>query len=171
MSLRELSPVRMPSVIILGILGSHSKVSEQDLHEKVLTPILQETGRLPDRVLLPTDGISSYYIQDWAESLRIPTQLFHTDWKKNGKAAQIFRDNRIVAECTHALVFLSPRSERYTKLAETMTRKGKMVFTSSYQDSSLELLELEQPSCQQASKTSHKSDKETMLKWLRDQKK
>ena len=110
-------------VIILGIIGSHSKVSEQDLHEKVLTPILQETGRIPDRILIPTEGTTSYYIQDWAESLHIQTQLFHTDWKKNGKAAQIFRDNRIITECTHALVFLSPRSERYTKLAETMTPK------------------------------------------------
>ena len=96
-----------PQVIILGIFGNTNKVSEQDLQENTLTPILQQLERLPDKVLIPTEGNSSIYIQDWADSLKIKSQAFQADWQRNGKIAQIIRDNRISKECTHALVFLS----------------------------------------------------------------
>jgi hypothetical protein len=69
-----------PNVIILSIFGHTNKVSESDLQENTLTLLLQEMGRTPDKVLLPSEGHSSMFIQDWAESLGIKTQIFHADW-------------------------------------------------------------------------------------------
>lgn len=119
-----------PKPCILGIMGHTHKISEEDLQNKILALLLQEMGRVPDRILLPSEGNSSIYLQAWAEALHIPTQIFHADWVRNGKIAQLLRDDRIKKECTHALVFLSPRSMRLEKVAESMAKKGKVVFTS-----------------------------------------
>jgi len=120
-----------PQLIILSVFGSTNKVAQQDLLDNTLMPLLQEWGRPPDKVLLPSEGNSSIYIQDWAESLRIKTQTFYADWARNGRMAQILRDDRMYKECTHALVFLSQRSTKLEKFAERMAKKGKRVFTSS----------------------------------------
>lgn len=120
-----------PEVIVLGVFGHTNKVSEEDLQENTLTLILQELGRTPDKVLIPSDGNSSIYIQEWADSLKIKTQVFQADWARNGKAAAILRDDRMTKECTHALVFLSEKSNRLEKYAEKIAKKGKIVFTSS----------------------------------------
>ena len=150
-----------PDVIILAIFGNTNKVSEQDLQENTLTLILQELGRTPDKVLIPSEGNSSIYIQEWAESLHIKTQTFQADWVRNGRIAQILRDDRIAKECTHALVFLSQKSNKMEKFAEKMAKKGKIVFTSSHnqQLSQFEMLSCEpcQPSLK-ASKPSRKSN-------------
>lgn len=119
-----------PKPFILGIMGHTQKISEEDLQNQVLALLLQEIGRVPDRILLPSEGNSSIYLQSWAEALHIPTQIFQADWVRNGKIAQLLRDDRIKKECTHALVFLSPRSTRLEKVAESMVKKGKVVFTS-----------------------------------------
>ena len=116
---------------IWGIFGSSNKISEQDLQDLVLAPILQELGHTPDKILIPSEGNTSIYLQEWADSLRIKTQVFQSDWAKNGRIAQILRDDRMRKECTHMLVFLPPRSERLEKMAEKMVKKGKVVFTSS----------------------------------------
>ena len=118
-----------PSPFILGILGQNNQITEQDLQDRVLVPILQDIGRVPEKILLSCEGNSSIYVQEWAETLRIITQLFHCDWARNGKMAQILRDDRIQKECTHLLVFLGPRSTRLEKLGERMAKKGKIVFT------------------------------------------
>jgi hypothetical protein len=136
--------ITIPKVIILGIFGNH-KVTESDLQENTLNLILQELGQIPNRILIPTEGYSSIYIQSWAESLHIPFQLFQSDWIKNGKIAQILRDDRIQKECTHALVFLSPKSNKLEKLAEKMAKKGKTVFTSSCHTQELQQLCVERP--------------------------
>lgn len=117
--------------IIWGIFGCSNKISERDLQDLVLVPILQELGRTPDKILLPSEGNTSIYLQDWADSLRIKTQVFQSDWARNGRIAQILRDNQMQKECTHMLVFLPPRSDRLGKMAEKMAKKGKVVFTSS----------------------------------------
>jgi hypothetical protein len=121
-----------PQVIVVGVFGNTNKVSEQDLQDNTLTLILQELGRTPDKVLIPTEGNSSIYIQEWAESLGIKTQQFQADWARNGRAAAILRDDRMTKECTHALVFVSNKSTRLEKFAEKMCKKGKVVFTSSH---------------------------------------
>lgn len=147
-----------PQVIILGIFGNTNKVSEQDLQENTLTPILQQLERLPDKVLIPTEGNSSIYIQDWADSLKIKSQAFQADWQRNGKIAQIIRDNRISKECTHALVFLSQKSTRLEKFAEKLCKNGKQVFTSSY-NQTLTQLELSHSEPSQKSKKGLERDR------------
>ena len=144
MSSRSLSPPREPVMFILGILGTREKISEQDLIEQLMLPIVQELGRLPDRVLVPAEGISSIYIQQWAESLHIPYQAFEADWRSNKRSAVILRDARIQKECTHALIFLSPRSTRYEETGERMAtsvKARKTVFTASYPQNEIVLLE------------------------------
>jgi hypothetical protein len=128
-----------PKPFILGIMGHTQKISEENLQNQVLALILQEVGRVPDRILLPSEGNSSIYLQAWAEALHIPTQVFQADWVRNGKIAQLLRDDRIKKECTHALVFLSPRSKRLEKVAESMVKKGKVVFTSLCNQSGVQL--------------------------------
>ena len=121
----------LPSMIILGIFGYHNKVTSAEIQENILTPMLQELGRVPDMVLLPSEGNSSIYVGDWAESLHSRVQVFQSDWARNGRSAQRIRDDRIQKECTHALVYLSNRSDRLEKYAESLAKKGKIVFTSS----------------------------------------
>ena len=120
-----------PSPLIMGIIGHTNKQSEQSLIDTVLAPFLQEVGRVPDRILLPSEGNSSIYLQEWAESLRIKTQIFHSDWKRHGKIAQILRDDRIKQESTHVLIFANPRSRRWEKVATSLARKGIYVVTVS----------------------------------------
>ena len=157
-----------PNVIIVAIFGNTNKVSEQDIQDNTLIPILKELGRPPDKVLIPTEGNSSIYIQDWAEALYIKSQTFHSDWIKNGRIAQIIRDDRMAKECTHALVFLSQKSTRLEKMAEKMCKKGKVVFTLSHNQilTQLELSEsIQKASKQKASKPDHTlgKGKETTL--------
>ncbi len=165
-----------PNVIVLGVFGHTNKISEQDIQDNTLTLILQELGRLPDKVLIPSEGNSSIYIDSWAETLHIKTQVFQSDWVRNSKIAQIIRDDRMAKECTHALIFLSaPRTNQKTnkleKFAEKMCKKGKIVFTSSHNQ---QLTQFEMSHCEpslKASKPAHKSDKEKGQTLLKFQKK
>jgi hypothetical protein len=159
-----------PNVIVVGVFGNTNKVSEQDLQDNTLTLILQELGRMPDKVLIPTEGNSSIYIDSWAEALHIKTQSFQADWARNGKIAQILRDDRMAKECTHALVFLSQKSNKLEKFAEKLCKKGKTVFTSSHNQT---LTQFEMSHCEpsrplKASTHARKSSKgkeQTLLKY------
>jgi hypothetical protein len=158
-----------PQLFILAIFGSNNKISENDLQEKILLPLLEETGKIPNKILLPSEGHSSIYIQDWAESLHIKTQIFQSDWGRNGRIAQIIRNDKMTKECTHALFFLSSRSTRLEQTSEKMARKGKIVFTvdSTY---NLTMLEIEtHPAVIQVSKHAHKSNIKTMPSLLKYQ--
>lgn len=154
MAQRDLSPPREVKPIVLGVFGTRSRaaLNEKKIIEQVLTPILQELGRIPDKILVPSEGDSSAIIEMWAESLRVPCHIITAEWGRLGKAASHMRDARIQAEATHALVFLSNRSARYEKMAEQMAtskRNQKTVFTCSYQDSSLEQLVPSESPCPQ----------------------
>jgi hypothetical protein len=157
----------LPSMIILGIFGYHNAVTSADIQEHTLTPMLQELERVPDMVLLPSEGNSSIYVADWAESLHIKTQVFQSDWARNGKMAQRIRDERIQKECTHALVYLSNRSDRLDKYAESLAKKGKIVFTSS-SNQSLQMLTCSEP-LKKASACARKSNKGTVQTLLKFQ--
>ena len=126
--------------IFLGILGSRTDATHEKILEEVLMPILQELGRPPDKVLLPEEGTSTIYISDWADSLKIPSQLYQCDWQRHGKRARLFRDVRIQEESTHFIVFLNKRSEFNEKLGTRLARKGYRVFTVAYKDWSIEEL-------------------------------
>jgi len=129
-----------PKPIFLGVLGHRADATQQKLVEEVLTPLLQELERTPERVLLPSEGTSSIYISDWADQLSIPTQTYEADWRRHQRRALIFRDARIQEEATHFLIFLNKRSEANAKLAMRLARKGFPVLTVAYADWSLEYL-------------------------------
>ena len=48
-----------PTACILGVIGSSNKMTSEEIQDYVLAPMLQEMGRMPDRILLPTEGHSS----------------------------------------------------------------------------------------------------------------
>ena len=163
-----------PAIIVLAVFGNTNKISEQDLQENTLNLILQELGRTPDKVLIPTEGNSSIYIECWAESLCIKRQIFQPDWVRNGKIAQILRDDRMAKECTHAVVFLpatraDKKPPRLEKFAEKLCKKGKTVFTSSH-NQQLTQLELSL-SPLKVSEPARKSDRGIMQMWQKYQKK
>jgi hypothetical protein len=163
--LEEDNILETPEIIILGVFGYHNKISEADLYNNTLNLILQELGRVPDKVLIPSEGNTSIYIQEWAESLKISYQIFQADFRKHHKLAWILRDGRIQKECTHALYFLSSKSTKLEKQAEKTAKRGKRVFTSS--PCTQELTELVSEKPLMASKPSHKSNKGKGLElWL-----
>jgi len=133
----------IPQPIILGIFGNRSKFDETQFYETILHPLLQEFGRIPDKILVPNEGLTSYYIQEWAEALNIHIQVFHADFRKSGKSAYAIRDTRIENECTHALVFMGVRSKRMESLSKRLLKKDKAaVFTISADTNELEQLEV-----------------------------
>ena len=156
-----------PPMLIVGVFGYTNTISEIDIQENIMRLLLQEWGRIPDKILLPSEGNSSIYLHEWAISLHIKTQIFQSDWIRNGKSAQRIRENRIEKECTHALVFLSKRTNRLEKYAETLAKKGKMVFTSCH-NQIVTQLDYEPPT--QASKPARKSNKERGQMLLKFQK-
>lgn len=158
-----------PSVIVLGIFGQCSTLSDTEVQETILLPLLEEWGRTPDHLLLSTDSVIACSIQDWAESLHLKTKLFYSDWTRNGKIAQVLRDDRMIKECTHALIFLTSRTKRLETFAEKWTRKGKHIFTW-HPEQHLVQLQIETNPVP-ASTHDRKLNKGTMLTWLKCQKK
>ena len=124
----------------VGVLGIHNQISKQDIHEKILHPLVSVFGRLPDKILLPSEGTSSAYISIWAERQHIDTHCVEADWKKFQRKAAILRDSRIVKECTHLLIFLGPRSRANEQVGIRQVKKGKRVFLVEYNP--LEMYEL-----------------------------
>jgi hypothetical protein len=55
--------------MFLGILGSRQDGTQEKYLYEILGPILEELGRVPDKVILPSEGISTIYISDWADTL------------------------------------------------------------------------------------------------------
>ena len=131
-AIRSLSPVQSPAHskparTVLGVLGTRSKVT--DLEAQVLQPLLDLWG-IPDAILVPADGDSSYAIQHWAQSKGISTQLLACDWAKHGKRAGLFRDALIQREASHLLLLQGPRSNALSNLAKRLGRKGRPVALS-----------------------------------------
>lgn len=126
--------------LYLGVIGSRQDIDQIKVHELIINPILQELGRVPDKIILPAEGTSTIFLSDWAEMFKIPTQIYEADWRKHQRRAKIFRDARIQQESTHFIIFLNKRSEFNEKLANRLARLGKPVFTINYTDCSIELL-------------------------------
>lgn len=114
--------------IYLGILGKHETISKNDIHESILHPLITAIGRLPDKVYVPSDGLSSTYISIWSEKLNIETQIVEADWKRQGRKAGFLRDSRILKESTHLLIFNGPRSKINETTGIREAKKGKQVF-------------------------------------------
>ena len=126
--------------ILLGILGKHEQISKKDIHEKILHPLVSAIGRLPDKVLVPSEGTSSAYITLWAEQSNLETQCVDADWRKLQRRAGIMRDARIIKESTHLLIFVGSRSRSYEQTGIREAKKGKTVYLVEHD--SLDLCEL-----------------------------
>lgn len=114
--------------ILLGILGKHEKISKENIHEKILHPLVSAIGRLPDKLLAPSEGTSSAYITLWAERANIETQSIDADWRKLQRRAGILRDARILKESTHLLIFVGAKSKSYEQTGIREAKKGKQVY-------------------------------------------
>ncbi len=126
--------------LFLGVIGSRTDATQQKLVEEVINPILQDLGKPPEKLLLPEEGISSIYLSDWGESLKIPTQVYQADWHRHQRRAKLFRDLRIQEESTHFLIFLNKRSNSNETLAHRLARKGRTVYTVTYSTWDIEKL-------------------------------
>jgi hypothetical protein len=131
--------------LFLGVIGSRPDVTQKDLEENILHPLLEVLGRPPDQLILPVEGLSSILISDWADSLNIPAQVYEADWHRHNRRAKLFRDLRIQNESTHFLIFLNKRSQFNEKLAERLAKKGYTVFIVPYKGYELEQLIAEEP--------------------------
>jgi hypothetical protein len=131
--------------LFLGVIGGRADATQEKILEDVITPMLQELGRMPDRIILPADGLSTIFISDWSERLKLPTQIYEADWRRHQRRAKIFRDARIQQESTHFLIFLNKRSDYNEKLAVKLAKQGRVVFTVTYSDWSLDMLSLPTP--------------------------
>ena len=114
--------------IHVGILGVHNTITKEDIHEKILHPLMSVLGRLPDKILLPSEGTSSAYISLWSERHHVDTHCVEADWRKFQRKAGILRDARILKECTHLVVFVGAKSRSYEQTAIRYAKKGKQVF-------------------------------------------
>lgn len=121
-------PRTLGKPILLGFLGIHNQISKEDIHEKILHPLMSVLGRLPEKILLPSEGTSSAYISIWAERNHIDTHAVEADWRKFQRKAGILRDARIVKECTHLVVFVGSKSRSNEQTAIRQAKKGKQVF-------------------------------------------
>ncbi len=123
------APIAAESPVILGILGTQSKVHYDTMVLEVLAPVLEAWGT-PDEILLPAEGDSSQTIHSWAIQQNIPARFVGCDWSAQGKTAKILRDSRIQRDATHLILLQGPRSNAYTTLAEKLHRKGRLVVLS-----------------------------------------
>jgi hypothetical protein len=146
--------VCIPNPILLGILGSRQDITYDIFHETILNPILGELGRMPERLMLPSEAASSALFNEWGKKMRLASITYETDWFRLGRKAGIVRDNRIVSESTHLIVFLGKRSDHYSKKAEQLAKKGKTVFTVSNNYQLEMLTACDQPSLQTPQRSS-----------------
>jgi hypothetical protein len=114
--------------VCLGVLGTLGNITKRDFHEKILHPLLEVLGRIPDSITVSSDGVSSIFLSDWAERQEVRIQSIQADWRKLGRRAAALRDARIIKDGTHLLIFQGVRSNAYEKMAYREATKGKDVF-------------------------------------------
>lgn len=125
-------PRNLGQPIYIGILGKHEKISKNDIHESIIHPLISAIGRLPDRIYVPSDGLSSAYISIWSEKHHIDTHTVEADWRTLGKRAGYMRDARILKDSTHLLIFGGQRSNTNETIGIREAKKGKHVFLVDY---------------------------------------
>lgn len=115
--------------LYVGILGKTESITQEKLCHEVLNPLLSLWKRLPDKMIMPSEGTSSVLASIWAERNEIEFQMLDADFRKLGRRAGFLRDSMIVKECTHLLVFLGTRSQKNEEVAMREAKKGKTVYT------------------------------------------
>jgi hypothetical protein len=108
---------------ILGVLGARNTLTKQIIQDEILNPILDDLAVKPSRVLVPSEPMSSTYIECWATRNGIPIDSVKSDWVKNGRRAGIIRDAYIEKEATTLLIFEGPKSRYFLDLAERIAKR------------------------------------------------
>ena len=121
-------PLCQGTPLYLGVLGKTETITKQKLSEEILHPLLALWTRLPDKVLLPSEGASSSLLSLWANQNNIEVQSLDANYQKLGRKAGFLRDSMIIKEATHLLVFLGTRSQKNEQIAIRETKKGKHVY-------------------------------------------
>ncbi len=137
---RSLSPPRAPTIVRLGVLGQRKDLTESDV-KQILELIIEDFPEI-QIMNIPSEGNSSIYLESCAEKLKIPCTVYESDWRRDGRRAQIFRDARIIKESTHYLIFGAPRSEKPFKTAEQLAKKNHAVFYMPRDSMELQVLEI-----------------------------
>jgi hypothetical protein len=117
--------------VCLGVLGKRDDISRGDFYEKLMNPLMESLGRIPDRIILPSDGMSSALVSTWADKMNIKSETLTAEWHRLGRKAVCLRDSRILKSATHLLLFEQPKSEYIVKLGIREFKKGKSVFSVS----------------------------------------
>ena len=123
------SPIRRPTRVVLGVLGTRNSTSYDDFIEQILAPIT-EAWVIRDEIVAPAESESSQILVAWASANGVPISLVAADWVKQGKRAGLLRDARIQREGTHMLLLQGPRSNALSALAARLQRKGRQVVIS-----------------------------------------
>jgi len=131
---------------ILGVLGAKNTITKQIIQDEILNPVLDDLGNKPIKIMLPSEPMSSSYIESWALRNDIPTNLMKSDWIRNGRRAGVLRDAQIEKECNAFLLFEGPKSRYYLDLAERIAKKrpGCPVYVVAAGSVSPVLLEVDQ---------------------------
>jgi hypothetical protein len=108
---------------ILGVLGARNTLTKQIIQDEILNPILDDLAVKPSRVLIPSEPMSSTYIECWATRNGITVDSVKSDWVKNGRRAGIIRDAYIEKEATALLIFEGPKSRYFLDLAERIAKR------------------------------------------------
>jgi len=130
---------------IIGILGARNSISKQLMQDEILNPILDDLSKRPSKILLPSEPLSSTFIECWAQRKGIPTISIKPDWISNGRRAGVMRDAQIQKECNTFLVFEGPKSRYYLDLATRIAknRPDCRVYVLEAKSVSPELLEVD----------------------------
>lgn len=138
---RSLSPPRAPKICKLGIIGTRKDLTINDINE-IMNLIVEDLDNIQS-INVPAEGESSIYIEMYAEDSerKIPCTLYEADWRRDGKRASIFRNNKLIRESTHFLIFGAPRSVKPLQLAEQLVKKKHVVYYMPH--NSMELQQLE----------------------------
>lgn len=115
--------------LYVGILGKTESITQDKLSTEIINPLLSLWGRLPDKLIVSSEGMSSVLFSIWAERNEVESQTIEADFRKLGRRAGFLRDAMIVKEATHLLVFLGIRSQKNEELAFREAKKGKKVYT------------------------------------------
>lgn len=117
--------------LCLGVLGKREDISRNDFFEKIMNPLMELLGRVPDTIYLPSDGMTSALVSVWAERCGVKSETLTAEWHKLGRKAVCLRDSRIIKSATHLLIFEQPKSEYLVKLGIREFKKGKSVYSIS----------------------------------------
>lgn len=113
-------------LVVLGFFGNSSSKhwNPTVLAETVLNPLASEFGDFPAKILIPTEGATSMYLQVWAEKNSVQCSAIDADWIRMGARARALRDSKVLKESNILVYFLGNRSDYYEKMAIREVKKS-----------------------------------------------